>query len=226
MKEIVLKVYKFDELSKDAQEQIIERERWNIMEQCMDCYNTDYVELMKAFEDLTDTKVYDYEVGYSRYDFDFGFKYHDAIYKDPDDYNKDIYPENLCGKLLFRYINNNIMTRITKGKYYFKGNKYRHSRVILEYDDNCPLTGTCYDLYILKPIIYYYETWCTYPDDFSLEDLIGQCYDSFFKAWHEEYEYWADDENAIREELHNSRYEDQLYYENGDVYVGPLNEIE
>lgn len=36
MKEIVLKLYEFDELSKDSQERIIERERWNIMDCCMD----------------------------------------------------------------------------------------------------------------------------------------------------------------------------------------------
>ena len=53
MKEIVLKVYKFDELSKDSQERIIERERWNVMEQCMDAYSIDYQESMKAFEDMT-----------------------------------------------------------------------------------------------------------------------------------------------------------------------------
>lgn len=52
-----------------------------------------------------------------------------------------------------------------------------------------------------------------------------QCYDNFFKSWHEEYEYWADNEDAIREELHHNQYEDRLYYENGDVYVGSLNEI-
>lgn len=52
-----------------------------------------------------------------------------------------------------------------------------------------------------------------------------QCYDNFFKSWHEEYEYWADDEDAIREELHHNQYEDRLYYENGDVYVEQLNEI-
>lgn len=51
------------------------------------------------------------------------------------------------------------------------------------------------------------------------------CYDNFFKSWHEEYEYWADNEDAIREELHHNQYEDRLYYENGDVYVEPLNEI-
>lgn len=27
------------------------------------------------------------------------------------------------------------------------------------------------------------------------------------RTWHEEYEYWADDEDAIREELHHNQYE-------------------
>lgn len=95
---------------------------------------------------------------------------------------------------------------------------------MFDYGDNCPLTGMCYDYYLLKPIIDYYNVWCTYPEDFSLEDLMRQCYDNFFKSWHEEYEYWADNEDAIREELHHNQYENQLYYENGDVYVGQLNE--
>lgn len=71
MKEIVLKLYEFDELSKDSQEKIIERERWNVMEQCMDAYSVDYKKSMKAFEDMTDTEVYDWEVGYERYDFSY-----------------------------------------------------------------------------------------------------------------------------------------------------------
>ena len=50
MKEIVLKLYEFDELSKDSQERIIERERWNVMEQCMDAYDIDYKKSMEAFE--------------------------------------------------------------------------------------------------------------------------------------------------------------------------------
>lgn len=67
MKEIVLKLYEFDELSKDSQERIIERERWNVMEQCMDAYDIDYKKSMEAFEDLTDTKVYGWEVGYEKW---------------------------------------------------------------------------------------------------------------------------------------------------------------
>lgn len=64
----------------------------------MDAYSVDYKKSMKAFEDMTDTEVYDWEVGYERYDY-----------------------------------------------------------------------------YLLKPIIDYYDTWCTYPENFSLEDLIEKC---------------------------------------------------
>lgn len=67
MKKIVLKLYEFDELSKDSQERIIEREHWNVMEQCMDAYGIDYKKSMKAFEDMTDTKVYGWEVGYEKW---------------------------------------------------------------------------------------------------------------------------------------------------------------
>lgn len=100
MKKIVLKLYEFDELSKDSQERIIERERWNVMEQCMDAYGIDYKKSMEAFEDLTDTKVYGWEVGYERYDFSYEFKYKDPIYEHPTDYHRDIFPENLCVDIL------------------------------------------------------------------------------------------------------------------------------
>lgn len=103
MKTINLTVFSFDELSENVQKKIIEREHWNVMEQCMDAYGIDYKKSMKAFEDMTDTRVYNWEVGYERYDFSYEFKYKDPIYEHPTDYHRDIFPENLCGKLLFRY---------------------------------------------------------------------------------------------------------------------------
>ena len=63
MKEIVLKLYEFDELSKDSQERIIERERWNIMDCCMEAYGADYISTMKSFGDLTNTEAYGWEYG-------------------------------------------------------------------------------------------------------------------------------------------------------------------
>lgn len=128
----------------------------------MEAYGADYISTMKSFGDLTNTEAYGWEVGYTRYDFRFKFKYNDPIYCHPTDYDKDIYPNNLCGKLLFRYINNNIMPRIIKGRYFSTPCKYvdgkyeykhKYSRVMFDYGDNFPLTGMCYDLYLLKPII-------------------------------------------------------------------------
>lgn len=233
MKTIVLQLYPFDELSEDVQKQIIENERWSIMEQCMSDFSSDYKKSLKKFEKLTDTKANNWLVDYNGYHVN-SLCSNNPIYECPTDYYKNIYAENLCGKLLFRYINNTFMPHITKGEYYSTPGKYidgefkhkdRYSQVILDYKDNCPLTGMCYDYYLLKPMIDYYDSWCNYPVDFSLKDLIDQCYNSFFKCWHEEYEYWANDEDAIREELHNNHYEDRLYHKNGIVYSGPLEDV-
>lgn len=233
MKTITLQLYPFDELSEDIQKQIIENERWNIMEQCMNDYSSDYKKSLKEFEKLTDTKANNWHVDYCGYHVN-GLCSNNPIYECPTDYDKNIYAENLYGKLLFRYINNAIMPHITKGEYYSTQGKYiggkfkyknKYSQVILDYKDNCPLTGMCYDYYLLKPMIDYYDSWCNYPVDFSLKNLIDQCYNSFFKCWHEEYEYWADDEDAIREELHNNQYEHRLYHKNGKVYSGPLEDV-
>ena len=205
MKTITLQLYTFDELSEEVQKEIIERERWNVMEQCMSAYGSDYRESLKAFEKLTNTRSYSWSVDYCNYSFRFNH-IDNPIFECPVDYDKDIYAEDLYGKLLFRYINNNIIPHITQDQYYSTSGKcidgkytykHRRSRVIKSLDD-CPLTGMCYDYYLLEPIIKYYKTWCSYPDNFSLTNLIEQCYESFFKCWHEEYRYWADDENAIR----------------------------
>ena len=233
MKTITLQLYTFDELSEEVQKEIIERERWNIMDQCMEAYGSDYVTSLRTFEKLTNTQSCSWSVNYSGYNFNFKYN-NNPIFECPIDCSNDIYAEELCGKLLFRYINNNIMPYITQGRYYSSSGKYinekytykyRRSRIIKSVGDDCPLTGMCYDFYLLEPIIKYYKTWCSYPDNFSLTDLIEQCYDSFFKCWHEEYEYWANDENAIREELHNNQYEDRLYYMDRRVYSGPLDDV-
>lgn len=103
MKTINLTVFSFDELSENVQKKIIEREHWNVMERCMDAYGIDYKKSMKAFEDMTDTRVYNWEVGYERYDFSYEFKYKDPIYEHPTDYHRDIflriYAVNYCSDI-------------------------------------------------------------------------------------------------------------------------------
>ena len=73
MKTINLTLFSFDELSENVQKEIIERERWNVMERCMGCYASEYKASLKSFEKLTDTEACDWNVGYSGYSFDFMF---------------------------------------------------------------------------------------------------------------------------------------------------------
>ena len=42
MKTINLTLFSIDELSENVQKEIIERERRNVMERCMDCYASEY----------------------------------------------------------------------------------------------------------------------------------------------------------------------------------------
>lgn len=156
----------------------------------MEAYGSDYVTSLRTFEKLTNTQSCSWSVNYSGYNFNFKYN-NNPIFECPIDCSNDIYAEELCGKLLFRYINNNIMPYITQGRYYSSSGKYinekytykyRRSRIIKSVGDDCPLTGMCYDFYLLEPIIKYYKTWCSYPDNFSLTDLIEQCYDSFSNA--------------------------------------------
>lgn len=217
MKTINLTLYSFDELSEEVQKQIINRERWNIMEQCMEGFSTDYHHSLKQFEKVFFIKCKDWEVNYCNFYFHFEIKKEEA-FEWKHDY---VELETLSGKLLQRFIRNNIMQHIEKGKYYGKligvhpnyQHIVRHSKIFKEI--NCPLTGYCYDMDLLEPILKYMAA----PDPATnYRELIKKCLNCFFKSWHKEYEYWADDEDAIREELHCNQYENRLYYKDGAVY--------
>lgn len=50
METINLNLYKFDELSEEAKQKVIEEERWNIMGQCMNAYGDDYKKQYKLLK--------------------------------------------------------------------------------------------------------------------------------------------------------------------------------
>lgn len=221
MKTINITLYSFDELSEDVQKQIIDRERWNIMEQCMDGYGPDYQKSLEKFEELMDISVSRWGCNYNSYYFNVKVDVKCV-------YDEETLLEHLSGKLLVRYLHNNILSYLLTAKQYsslkYVDNKpilkRRSSRILKECE--CPLTGACYDMYLIDPILQYLQK----PDELtSYETLMDKCVDSFFEEWHKEYRYWADNEDAIREELHNNQYEDRLYYADGRVYDGPLDVV-
>lgn len=224
MKQLKINVFSFDELSKEVQDKIIERERWNVMDSNMECLNSEFDDTLKEFEKITDSYVSSYEVGYCGYDF--GRVRSDKCAFDEFDL------ETLSGKLLFRYISNEIMPYIQRGKYYStcgaydENGKYtykqRRSKVLIEGFDGCPLTGVCYDNFVLKPLFDYYHNWAR-PEyrDLTFCDVMERCYDSLFKTLHEEYEYYASDE-AVREYLSE---QDNYYYEDGTECEGLIYSV-
>lgn len=221
MKELKINVFSFAELSKEVQDKVIERESWNVMDSVMECKCLEFQKTLDEFQKITDSYVNSYEVDYCG--CRFGKVRSDKIVYDDFDL------EDLKGKLLFRYIDNEIMPYLQRGKYYStygKGNcakfKSRRSRIIMECSDGCPLTGVIYDYVVLKPLFDYYYNWAR-PEYRNLTfcDVMEECYAKLFDALHEEYQYYASDE-AVREELLNR--EDE-YYEDGEQCVGYVRSV-
>ena len=219
MKELTIKVYSFDELSKEVQDKIIERERWDVMDNAMECSRMEFDDTLKEFERITDSRVTCYDVGYCGYNF--GRVCSDKLAFEGFDL------EDLSGKLLFRYISNEIMPYLIRGKYYSTCGKYdkngkytyksRRSKVLMECFEGCPLSGVCYDCDVLEPLFDYYRNWAR-PEYRSLtfRDVMERCYDRLFNTLYMEYEYRASDE-SVREEL---SVREDYYYEDGTKCEG------
>lgn len=222
MKELNLKPYSFNELKESSKKSVIESMRNEIQENSMDCCFSDYMETLKEFSGIFGIKVYDIDVTpYSNY-FRFEFK-NDYAY---EWYDGEISNEDTTGKLLLRWINNNVVPYIYKKKVFygkfkyengkFVGSRDRVSRIFSESD--CPLTGCCYDYDILEPLYKYLQK----PDfKISLYDLVNDCLIQFFDCIQKEYEYCGSDEYVSEELQYCSLYENNLYFEDGTKYVGP-----
>lgn len=172
------KVYKFNELSKEAKQNAVAQYLYN------DGIDTDSVyddahKTVKAFHELFETK----ENTKSWLDFEIVSTYRH------DDYL------NLTGLRLRKYIINNFYGGLYKGKYFslwskkeksykhYKDGypvlKNRHSRVL--FDNACTLTGVCYDDSILQPVYDFLNNYKLKSDYYSymnFETLVNDCFAS------------------------------------------------
>lgn len=227
----IINLYEYRELSADAKNRI--RDEWRTYD-VMDAYNGDYESVLKEFSEICNVNVYEWEVGLYRSSFRFkcdGYPYEVC---DKDGYvDEYIALESLSGKLLFRYVLNNIIPHIVKGKYHSTGHtdangkytyKSRRSRVVMECEPErgaCPLTGYYADCDILEPIMKYYRTWASYPSDYTYEDLMNECLSAFFDVWEHDYEYQNSDE-AVDESI-ECNWGDKLFFADGTEYGGELD---
>lgn len=202
MRQEIITIYNFDDLSPEAQ-----RRAWDNGPDFSGDYGSEYIATLRAFEKIFDIDVYRYNV--------------DPFYRVSYSYVKagaacDC-PEGDALRLA-RYMWNNYAEYIRKGKYYEKltlnGGKFRrvkrYSKITFKMDD-CPLTGYGYDCDILQPVI----DCLTYKRFFdSIDELFNECLSGFFHAWQAEIEYC----NSFEYFADMARENGWEYYETGEMY--------
>ena len=196
-----IKTYKFNELSEEIQEKLVEKQ------DCSEYFNSDdNKNTLEAFEKIAPIKIGDWEYGYHNFiNFKLLVDYYEI--------------ENFTGKRLLAWVYNNITKYIEKGKYYSKSsytdgvfhNKFRHSKIQKELD--CSLTGYCIDNDILKALINLQETVRLKYDSYTLYDLMNDCLHDWIFACSHDVEYYQSEE-YIREDLTN---QDLDYDINGHI---------
>lgn len=222
MKEITMKLYRFEELEEEVRKRMVERERWNVMGSNMEAWSYDWQNSLSEFEKITETNAQDWQVDYCSYRFgSIRYKHDGPIL---GDYENGFYEHELKGKHLFRYINRYILPYMEKRKIYWGNFKYdaqgrcmgakkRTSRIKVAMDCYA-LTGYCGDYPLLKPIMDYIREWPKRPET-TWEDLLKECYNGFFEEWHNDYRYSASDEFV---ELRLSEDDDERYLEDGTLF--------
>jgi len=229
MIEKTIKLYRWQELSKEVRNDIIDRNNFDFGYEIMEDYGRDYEQSLKSFCDAMGIDV-DYSVDYCAYHFRFVFKDDDYLLGDFE--HNGMYAEDVCGKYLRRYLNKYVIDKIFPykeylGRYDREKRCYVHrkvSNIIREKLHDCPLSGCSYDITLLSPIVDCLSN--VIKDDYSLNDLINECLDKFFEEWHKDYEYWCDNEDDCLDEwLTNCRYCDKYFYEDGTEYHGSIEEI-
>lgn len=200
MRTIRTKVYKFDELSKAAQQKAIDTWRNDGVE--TQYYWDEAHESIKKFHEIFGTE----EGRNSWLEVRTGH-IEDAILE-------------LKGLRLHKYLINNFWEYIYKGKYYslwskkdisykyYKNGypvlKTRYSKVL--FNNSCVLTGVCHDQDLLDPIYNFIEKFMEQSTETTFEDLIKECFYSLEKSLNAEDEYRNSDE-AIREDIEATEYE-------------------
>lgn len=239
MKEITIRLYKFDELSEEVRKEIAEKESFEVMNFVMDCHACEYKESMKHFENETGFSARDWSVGYGEHDFSVDSPDY-AIMGSPD---FSIYAEDCKGKLLFRWCCRFIEGN-AKGKYHGKliphevdsehpvGLEHikRYSKVLIEPIDGgwCPWTGVVTDCPLVEPIVDFYRNYHRgkFSENYSLEDLINDCYEKFFSEWQGEYDAYGDNLDGCVEEHIEINSENDWFFEDGRKFDGDIDELD
>ena len=200
MRQATIDLYKFNELSDEAKQTVIEAYRNEYCDYNSYGWHQENDESLTAFCDLFNINIRSYDIDRGHINFINFTINHDS----------DIL--HLEFLRLRTYLLNNYGYILYKPKYlkHIKGKPYYSKCQTESY--NCNLTGYCFDDHLLDEIYKFIKN----PDNRSFEELISDCLYSWIFAYRNEIEHIHSDE-YITEELIAMGYE---YYENGTEYIG------
>lgn len=182
-----IEIYKFNELSDDAKNTVIENYR-----QYDDFHNiqgSEYIDSLNKFADITGITINNYSLGAYSHNY-VSWSYDGYCYNHEFDYLTD-----LKGLRLRTWLINNWL-------YYFTNKKYLHINTLgskkyisgyskIQVSHDCPLTGCYYDHSIIDPILKFIHS----PNqDLTLEDLINDCFNKFCNDYQLEHEHTYSEE--------------------------------
>ena len=200
MRTIERKIFRYDELSEQAQQVAIESMREGISSVRMESDSYDYRNTLDKIENIFGVKVYDWSVDESNFYFRFKFT------------NIEEETENEP-RLLLRYLNTNVLPCIdNKKRYYSKTVKAaRKSRILYNKSYEYCLTG-CWCDYAVDNALNNIKQ--SIKDKINAREFVSSILEGFFKQWQNDCEYSNSDE-CIAEDIEANDYE---FYENGEPY--------
>ena len=200
MRTIERQIFRYDELSEQAQEVAIESLRERISSMIMESDSYDYRNTLDKIENIFGVKVYDWSVDECNFYFRFEFT------------NIEEETENEP-RLLLRYLNKYILPCIDNYKRYHKRGcrASRRSNIILEDKHDYCITGKWTDSAIDNALNNIGQS---LKKHLNVREFVESILEGFFKQWQNDYEFALSDE-CIFEEIEANDYE---FYENGKPY--------
>lgn len=200
MRTIEHKIFRYDELSEQAQQVAIESMRDRISGTRIESDSADYRNTLDKIEQIFGVKVYDWSV--DEYNFYFRFEFT----------NIDEETENEP-RLLLRYLNTNVLPCIdNKRRYYSKtARESRKSRILCNKSYDYCLTGCWCDAAVDDALNNIKQS---VKNKLNARDFVESILEGFFEQWRNDYEYSTSDE-CIAETIEANDYE---FYENGKPY--------
>ena len=200
MRTIEQHIFRYDELSEQAQQLAIESMKDEISSVRTESDSYEYRNTLDKIEQIYRVNIYDWSV--DEYNFHFRFDFvgiHEDMENEP--------------RLFLRYLNNNVLPCIDNRKrYYTRGyTASRRSKIMFENEYDCCISGTWTDSAIDDALNNIKRS---LKKHLNAREFVESILEGFFEQWRNDYEYTCSDE-CIAEEIEANDYE---FFENGKPY--------